>query len=297
MIALSCARGLATVGRDVLGIDKAGTRFIFRWNDHVGGAPCHVLWSMMTLCDLPEELKESRVKRNLKRKQYVELKKKIVPWLRFNQAIYEETVAEHVSGDTVWLDAGCGKHIFPPWRVEAERMLVERARSVVGCDVDQVSIRKHCTLNRLVVADLESLPLKAESVNLITCNMTVEHLDRPLAVFAEFARVLEKSGRVIIHTPNVHSYVVLFSQFIPRQFKLKLVKALDGRSDDEVFATRYRANSPRRLRDLMAQVGLNEEKRRMLASDAALAVTHPLVAALELLFIRFTLMSACRLLA
>jgi len=227
-------------------------------------------------------------------KDYIELKKKIVPWLRFNQSIYEEVVAEYLSGETIWLDAGCGQHIFPPWRQEAERELVGKARVAVGCDIDQVSIRKHRTLSRLLIADLEFLPFKARSISVITCNMVVEHLDQPLAVLGEFARVLKRGGRFIVHTPNAYSLFVIASRLIPRRLKLKLLKLLDGREEDEVFPTHYRANTLRRLRMLMAHVGLKEEKSRMLASDATLAVTHPLLAGLELLYIRLILKSAFR---
>jgi len=229
-------------------------------------------------------------------KDYLALKKKIVPRLQFNQSIYEDAVAEHVSGDTVWLDAGGGKHIFPSWREEAERELVRKARLVVGCDVDEVSMRQHRTLRRLVVADLKKLPFKAGSVSLITCNMVVEHLPRPLAVFAEFARVLTAGGRVIVHTPNAISHFVVGSRFVPRRLKLKLIKALEGRPHDEAFPTYYRANTPWRIRTQMAQVGLEKEWCRMLASDAILAVTHPLLVVPELLYIRLTLRSSLKFL-
>lgn len=219
----------------------------------------------------------------MKPKDYTEIKKYILPWLRFNQDIYEEFVAQHVSQDTLWLDAGCGKHIFPSWREASERTLIDRARLALGCDVDHMSVQKHHTLSRLVAADLESLPFKDGCISLITCNMVVEHLDRPLAVFAEFARVLKEGGRVIVHTPNVCSHFVVCSRFIPRQWKLKLVKALDGRAEDDVFPTCYGANTPWRLRTFMAQAGLRQERCRLLASDATLGRVHPLLAALELL--------------
>ena len=49
----------------------------------------------------------------MKYEDYVALRQRIVPQLRFNQAIYEDAVTEHVTEETVWLDAGCGHHIFP----------------------------------------------------------------------------------------------------------------------------------------------------------------------------------------
>jgi SAM-dependent methyltransferase len=229
-------------------------------------------------------------------KHYSWLKKTIVPRLRFNQEIYETFVSQHVSGQTAWLDAGCGKHVLPPWRGEAERALVSRARLVVGCDVDEPSLHEHATLKWRFAADLEHLPLKTGSVDLVTCNMVVEHLDRPTGALAEFARVLREGGRLIVHTPNAYSYFVFGSRFVPRGPKLKLVRALDGRGPDDTFPTRYRANTPRKLRALVADAGLKEEGLWMLASEAVLAAAHPLLAALELIYIRLTMMSAFRFL-
>lgn len=227
---------------------------------------------------------------------YVTLKNGIVPRLRFNQSIYEDAVAEHVGPETVWLEAGCGKRILSPWREEAERTLVRGAKLVVGCDVGVASIRKHRTLDRVAVADLEHLPFRTRSIDVITCNMVVEHLDRPGVVFAEFARVLKAGGRIILHTPNATSHFVLGSRLVPRRLKLKLVRALDGRLPDDVFPTKYRANTPRILRTLMSRAGLREERLRLLANEATLAVTHPVLAVMELLYIRLTLMPAFRFL-
>jgi len=232
----------------------------------------------------------------MSRKHYGWLKRAIAPKLRFNQEIYEAFLSQHVSEQTAWLDAGCGKHVLPTWREDAERTLVNRARLVIGCDVDAPSLRQHATIKWRFAADLGRLPLKTESVDLVTCNMVVEHLDRPADAFAEFARVLTEGGRVIVHTPNAYSYFVLGSRFVPRGPKLKMVRALDGRVQDDVFPTRYRANTPRKLRALMANAGFEEERIWMLASDAVLAAANPLLTAVELMYIRLTMTSALRLL-
>ena len=222
-------------------------------------------------------------------KEYWHLRDRIVPELRFNQEIYEKALDGLGSPATVWLDAGCGHHVLPSWREDAERALVGRAKLVVGCDRDAASVRAHRTLTRVVVSDLEHLPFRSESVGLITCNMVVEHLERPLPVFSEFARVLQQGGRSIVHTPNAYSPVVLASRFIPRPLKLKLIKRLDGRVEEDVFPTWYRANTPSKLRRLMEHAGLREERCRLLASDGLLATTPPWIAAAELLYIKLTL--------
>jgi 2-polyprenyl-3-methyl-5-hydroxy-6-metoxy-1,4-benzoquinol methylase len=227
---------------------------------------------------------------------YYRLKTAIVPHLRFNQSIYEGTLTTHVSPATVWLDAGCGHHILPSWRHEAEQRLAACAKLAVGCDVDAPSVREHKTLDQLLVANLETLPFKSESFDLITSNMVVEHLPAPASVFGEFSRLLRPGGRVIIHTPNVYSHFVLASRLLPDSLKRKVIKRLDGRDAHDVFPALYRANSPSRLRSLMTRAGLRQDWCRMVANDAVLARAHPLFAALELLYIRLTLRPMFRLL-
>lgn len=222
---------------------------------------------------------------------YAEMKKLLVPGLRYSQDIYQEVVDRYVTEDTTWLDAGCGWHLLPPWKLEAEHALVGRARAVFGVDGDERALRKHRTLHMLAVSDLEQLPLDAESVSLITCNVVVEHLRRPHLVFAEFARVLQRGGRVIVHTPNVYSHFVLAARCLPRPLKLWIESRLSGRTAADIYPAHYRANSPRRLRTLMARAGLHQEFSRLIASEAATKGAHPLVAALELALIRLTLHS------
>ncbi len=225
---------------------------------------------------------------------YAGLKATLAPGLRFNQEVYEDVLVEHVQTDSVWVDAGCGRHVLPPWRESAEQRLVWAAKTVVGCDMDESAMRGHRSVARLVVADLERLPFRPGSVSLITANMVVEHLERPRDVFSEFARVLKDGGRVIVHTPNAYSHFVLGARLLPRRLKLRLVQRLDGRAPEDVFPAYYRANSRRTLRKQMAAAGLHEEWCRRVASDAVLATTHPLLTALELLYIRLTLTPALR---
>src|SRR6266542_3320929 len=69
-----------------------------------------------------------------------------------------------------------------------------------------------------------------------------------------------------------------------------------GRRDCDIFPTRYRANTPRRLRALMAECGLEQERFSLLASDAVLASAHPLLTALELLYLKMTMAPTFRFL-
>lgn len=225
---------------------------------------------------------------------YVTLKRQIVPRLRFNQDVYEDVVREEVSADTEWLDAGCGWHILPEWRESAEHTLVAAAKVAVGADVTEQAIRKHRTLRRRVVADLDALPFRSASLGLVTCNMVMEHVDHPRKVLAEFARVLRPGGKAIVHTPNAWSYYVLFARLVPWRLRLRLVERLERRAVEDVYPTRYRANTRSALRRLAHACGLVEERHRFVATEATMRAGHWLLAALELWIIRLTLSHALR---
>ncbi len=138
---------------------------------------------------------------------YFKLKAVLAPRLRFNQTICEDALTEHVHPGIVWLDAGCGRRILLPWRASTERSLANASKAALGCDLDVRGLQAHRTLTRLVASDLEHLPFDKETLDLVTCNMLVEHLDDPAAVFSEFARVLRPRGAR--HRPHAQCVFVL----------------------------------------------------------------------------------------
>jgi len=204
------------------------------------------------------------------REWYQRLKARIVPQLLFNQTLYEDVLARHVSPKTVWMDAGCGHRVLPNWREESELTLVKRARVSLGCDVDVAAIRVHRSLKNRVISDLGHLPFKSGTVTLITLNMVAEHLDYPEPVFREFARVLAPEGDIIVHTPFRWSYFAIVSALTPQFIKSKIGRMLDDRPVHDYYPVRYRCNTPRRLRMLFGRVGLREVRSSLFASDAIL---------------------------
>jgi SAM-dependent methyltransferase len=56
----------------------------------------------------------------------------------------------------------------------------------------------------LLVADLQSLPFRSESVDLCWNSSTIEHLDGPDRALAEMQRVTRRGGKVFVGVPNLH---------------------------------------------------------------------------------------------
>lgn len=149
------------------------------------------------------------------------------------------------------LDAGCGRST----RLAAYRDCISE---LVGVDIDDAASRSNPGLDAVVVADLcGRLPFPAGSFDLIYSNFVIEHLDAPAAAFVEWRRVLKNGGGLILLTSNRASPPLAISTLIPNQARLKLKRAGAGVAEEDVIATRYRANTPWRLNALLVRSGFS----------------------------------------
>jgi ubiquinone/menaquinone biosynthesis C-methylase UbiE len=216
------------------------------------------------------------------------LQRRMLPHLRWNQEIWGEKIRERLTSNVRWLDAGCGWRLLGRDLEALENELVARARSVVGVDLDLPHLHKHINIAHRICASLDSLPFPDSSFDLVTCNMVLEHLRNPEAMFREVSRVLAPGGRFMIHTPNRRNYLIFVNivakKLLPRSLILKLVN--DGRSRDDVFPTYYRANSVPKLRDLSKSSHLQPETTRFLTHPRPFSRFFAPAAFFELLLMR-----------
>jgi SAM-dependent methyltransferase len=214
---------------------------------------------------------------------YWSLEKRLAPGLQSAQATYAEVLDRYVNEDTRWLDIGCGHQVFEPW-IKGEEALVRRARLVVGSDPDLSSLRRHKSIKDRIVAS--ALPLRSASFSLITANMVVEHVPDPKAFFIEIHRLLCRDGHLIIHTPNARHWHVWASRLIPKHLKHTLIHMADGRREDDVFPTDYRANTPARLARTALESGFQVETMQLCdTSTTSRMLLGPLVV-VDLLLVR-----------
>src|SRR5260221_2263848 len=90
---------------------------------------------------------------------YRSLLARCAPGAVHEQYFYADTLKEMVKPNMVWLDAGCGHNILAPWIKDApqlENQLLSTATTVVGCDVDPVSLNQESRIRR-VACNLEQL--------------------------------------------------------------------------------------------------------------------------------------------
>ncbi len=223
--------------------------------------------------------------KNLTDSFYGKARRLIAPRLEYSQSLYETELSQHVQTNTDWLDLGCGHQVLPSWRADAERQLIGKCRSIVGIDYSLESLKNHRNIQQRVRGDVTNLSFRDGSFDLVTANMVVEHLDNPSRQFQEINRVLRPGGVFIFHTPNTLGHATVMARLVPGPIKDKMAFVLDGRKEEDVFETHYKANTPNQIAGIAAESGFDVIKTRMLVSDAIFAVVPPL-AVLELMWIR-----------
>lgn len=156
---------------------------------------------------------------------------------------------EALKPGAVALDAGCG-------RTTRLRDFRDRIVRLVGVDVDDEAGRENPYLDEYVHADLSrTLPFDDAAFDLVYANFVVEHLDDPAATFAEWRRVLKPSGRLVLLTTNHANPLMIAADRMPQGARMLIKRHGAGAVDRDVFPTRYRVNSPRRLDETTNSAG------------------------------------------
>jgi SAM-dependent methyltransferase len=176
------------------------------------------------------------------------------PGTRSPEDLFIDQVVEQV-GAGRWLDAGCGRRSLPTWRDGDAAKLAERGARLFGCDLDRDAVHDREDGAPVCVANLTHLPFRDGSFELVTSNMVFEHLDDPTPSVAELVRVTARGGRVIVHTVNARHYLALAARVTPLRFHKSVEGRLEGRAPEDVYPTRYRANTVQRLRALFEAQG------------------------------------------
>ena len=170
------------------------------------------------------------------------LEKRIDAQTKSSQYLYAETLRSHLRVGDSWLDLGCGRQVLPDW-IPDQTSLLATPKLTVGIDYTRDSLKGNQQLSGFVVGDIENLPFAFESFDIVSANMVVEHLEKPFAALREVHRILRPGGRFIYHTPNSRFYMTFVASLLPQAVKNRIINLAEGRSEEDVFPTRYRMNS------------------------------------------------------
>lgn len=189
---------------------------------------------------------------------YDQIIARLIPEVEYHQNRYARTLDEVITRGVRWLDLGAGTRPHWGWLGASIQAQVSRSRFMVGCDLALDHLAQNAYLTGAVGGDAANLPFAAESFDVVSANMVVEHLPNPEATFREIRRVLAPGGRFVFLTSHLgHPAVRLAALLLPPPVRRLLSVRAEGRNPEHVFLTYYRANTPRRLRQLADAVGFH----------------------------------------
>jgi ubiquinone/menaquinone biosynthesis C-methylase UbiE len=161
------------------------------------------------------------------------------------------------------LDAGCAAGKFSTKReTDADHF------SVAGIDVLE-SVKQNACVDFRICGNVNQLPFADDSFDVIYARWLVEHLEYPSLAFREFHRVLKPGGRLALFTTNLLHYYGAAAKLTPHWFHLWFNREVRGFSEDTICPTYYRANTRRRLHELLLNAGFNRSGFEITAAEGA----------------------------
>ena len=170
---------------------------------------------------------------------------------------YQAVVHRLVGPNTDWLDVGCGRDVFH-FNYPLAQKLAARCRHLTGLDPSD-NIDANDLVHEKVRSSIEDYR-PDRRFDLITLSMVAEHITNPLPAVQSLAHLARPGGRVVVYTVNKWSPVTLLSAASPLSFHHWAKGLFWDAEEKDTFATAYRMNTRRALRELFAQAGFAEEK-------------------------------------
>ncbi|EMR73842.1 methylase involved in ubiquinone/menaquinone biosynthesis, partial [Thaumarchaeota archaeon SCGC AB-539-E09] len=118
-------------------------------------------------------------------------------WWHTNRFRKSQEIVSDMEEGSIIIDLGCDGGNF------TQRLL--NYGEVVGLDISSNFIRsgkRRVKTAHFIISDVQKLPLRHASFDLVTCMEVLEHLPRPDLVVSESSRILRKSGRLLVSTPD-----------------------------------------------------------------------------------------------
>lgn len=170
----------------------------------------------------------------------------------WDDAIFRQKILTLLRPDSVVLDLGAGAGIVAAMNF---RGIV---RKICGVDIDP-RVVDNPMLDEGRIADAGVIPYENGYFDLVFSDNVLEHLESPLEVFAEVARVLKDGGYFLFKTPNKFHYMPTIARLTPHRFH-QFVNRLRGRAEVDTFPTLYRANTKEAVSRLAEQSGFVVER-------------------------------------
>lgn len=186
----------------------------------------------------------------------------------WDDAIFRERILSQLMPEHRVLDLGAGAGIVGQMNFKGH------AEKVCGVDLDP-RVASNPFLDEGRVSDAGEIPYGDQSFDVVFSDNVLEHLDQPIDVFREVARVLRPGGVFLFKTPNKWHYMPTIARLTPHGFH-QFVNRIRDRAEVDTFPTRYRANTKGAIVDLAKTAGFSVEAvERMEGRPEYLRMTWP----------------------
>ena len=148
--------------------------------------------------------------------------------------VFEKILKANLSENKIWVDIGCGEN----GNVYEFGKLTKYA---FGIDLICYSDRYDAPL---VMGNIDQLPLKSNSVDLVTLRFVIEHIENTKALMNEVYRVLRSNGRLLILTTNLLCPYIFISNALPFFLKKTLIQRIFEAKKEDVLPTYHKMNTP-----------------------------------------------------
>jgi len=167
--------------------------------------------------------------------------------------VLEAAIQENAGPEKTVLDIGCGRS------APILSALKGKVKERIGIDlIDFVANQEGMRLLNNDVCAMTGVD--SDSIDLAYSRSVMEHIFDAEAAYAEIARTLRSGGKYIFITPNMWDYGSIISMLIPNRFHAFLVKAVEGRDEQDTFPAHYKSNTFRTIRKLAKENGLRVER-------------------------------------
>jgi len=164
--------------------------------------------------------------------------------------IYEATIKNLVNNDTIWLDVGGGRALFPNNKVLSES-LSGRCKRLVAVDPSS-NVNENPFCHESVQTNIEEY-LTKDKFDLITFRMVAEHIKEPDEVVKKIRDLLLPGGILVIYTINKLSPIPIFTRITPLSLHYKIKKFVWGGEARDTFPVQYKMNSRSQLASLFSE--------------------------------------------
>ena len=169
---------------------------------------------------------------------------------------YEAYVMEKVTGETLWLDVGCGRSLFPQ-NDPLARLLAQRCGLLVGADPSD-NIDDNPFVHQRAKCEIQDYRTDLK-FDLVTLRMVAEHIRDPKSTVQVLSRLVKPGGLVVIFTVWKWAPVSILAAVTPMSVHHRLKRLAWDVQERDTFPVEYRMNTRKTLSRLFREGGFSED--------------------------------------